>query len=101
MQSANAEIICILEENLTDCRFLQFTKVLPRNDVKVLLEKSMVPERFTQFRNALNPIPPTTNDIGAKVSNPVPLQFWKAPGPKDVNLEEEKDATSLWQPSNA
>ena len=97
-----SEILVRLEENLTDCRFTQLSKGNPTlvSIVKVLLEKSMMPERFAQRLNALNPNPSVLNDIGAKISTPVPEQLWKAPGPKVVNLEEEKDATSLWQLSN-
>ncbi len=110
VQPANIDdrIICILEETLTDCRLLQLLKGDPRetpDNVTLLLEKSMLPERFLQLANALNASPPKLpwlkfNDIGANNSNPVPLQFWKAPGPIALILEE-KDATSLWQLSNA
>ena len=66
--------------------------------VSVLLrDKSKEPDRFVQPLNALRPSP--LNDIGAKVSTPVPEQSLKAPLPIDVILEE-KDATSLRQRLN-
>ena len=74
--------------------------------MKVLLEKSMVPERFKQFSNDLSPS--TDNDIGAKSSNPIKVVGKVQPGlphvmkallPIDVILEG-KDATSLWQFEN-
>ena len=63
-----------------------------------LLEKSITPERFPQLANASGPS--AVNDIGAKVSTPVPLQEPKLFKPIDLRLEE-KDATSLWQLLNA
>ena len=63
-----------------------------------LLEKSITPERFPQLANASGPS--AVNDIGAKVSTPVPLQVAKALTSIDVRLEE-KDATSLRQKENA
>ncbi len=63
--------------------------------VSVLLrDKSKEPTRFTQPLNAREPR--ERNDIGAKVSNPAPLQFWKA----DVSISlivDGKDATRVWQ----
>ncbi len=91
-------IIVIAEENITDCSLEQALKHPGGIDVIELLEKSNVPDKFAQ---SLNGTPPSVlNDIGANNSNPVPLQFWKAPAPIDVILEE-KDATSLWQRLNA
>jgi hypothetical protein len=67
--------------------------------VSVLLrDKSKEPERFVQILNAL--VPSELNDIGAKVSNPEPLQSWKALSPILVILEE-KDATRLRDLANA
>ena len=67
--------------------------------VSVLLrDKSKEPERFVQELNAR--VPSVLNDIGAKVSTPVPLQFWKARASITV-IPEEKDATSLLQFTNA
>jgi len=72
-----------------------------------LLDKSIVPERFVQVSNALDPR--KLNDIGANVSNPVigrpgiksgAPQITKALPPILVILEG-KDATSLWQRTNA
>jgi hypothetical protein len=99
--------LMILEENFTDCRFLALKKQLALIFAIELLDKSMSPERFVQYSNAL--FPSTDNDIGAKVSNPVigvegilagAPQFLKVFEPIDVSLEE-KDATSLWQFTNA
>jgi hypothetical protein len=50
-----SEILVRLEENLTDCRFLHSIKVCSKNIVKELLEKSIVPERFVQNSNDLDP----------------------------------------------
>ena len=61
-------------------------------------DKSKEPDKFTQVLNAL--VPRERNDIGANVSNPEPLQFWKA----DVSISvivDGKDATRVWQPWNA
>ncbi len=72
VQPKNTEeslILVIAEENLTDCRFLQFAKVLVSRLVIELLEKSMLPEIFAQVRNALPPR--ERSDIGEKVSKPV------------------------------
>jgi len=67
--------------------------------VSVLLrDKSKEPERFAQPLYALSPRP--LNDIGAKVSTPVPEQSLKALSPILVILEG-KDATSLLQRLNA
>ena len=67
--------------------------------VSVLLrDKSKEPDKFTQVVNAL--APRERNDIGAKVSTPEPLQFWKAEALISVILEG-KDATTLWQFRNA
>ena len=91
-------IVVMLEEILTDCSLVQLLKQLEGIVWIELLDKSMPPERFTQ---ALNVSPNSTdNDIGAKVSTPVPLQDWKGETPSDVRLEG-KDATSLWQFWNA
>jgi len=64
----------------------------------LLRDKSKEPERFVQILNAL--VPSELNDIGAKVSNPEPLQSWKALSPILVILEE-KDATRLRDLANA
>ena len=64
----------------------------------LLRDKSKEPERFAQALNAV--APSVVNDIGAKVSTPVPLQVAKALTSIDVRLEE-KDATSLRQKENA
>ena len=91
-------IVVIAEETITDCRFEHDPKHPAGIAVIELLEKSMLPERFTQPPNA--PFASVLNDIGAKVSTPVPLQFWKALAPILVILEE-KDAMSLLQRLNA
>jgi len=67
-------------------------------DSVLLRNKSKEPERFTQPFNALSPS--VLNDIGAKVSTPVPLQFWNAFAPILVILEE-KEAFRRMQPFNA
>ena len=67
-------------------------------DSVLLRDKSKEPERFVQPLHAL--VPSELNDIGAKVSTPVPLQSWKALSPILVILEE-KDAVSLLHLANA
>jgi len=92
-------IVIIAEENITDCSLEHDPKHPGGIDVIELLEKSMLPERFTQPPNAT--IPSVLSDIGANNSNPEGLLHpAKAELPIDVSLEE-KDATSLWQFSNA
>ena len=61
-------------------------------------DKSKEPDKFTQVLNAL--VPRERNDIGANVSTPEPLQFWKAELPISV-IVDGKDATTLWQFWNA
>jgi hypothetical protein len=95
MQSPNAvdPIFVMRGDNVMEDS-LEALNVLFETAVIELLDKSMLPERFTQVLNAL--APSVLNDIGANVSTPVPLQFWKTLSPIDVILEG-KDATSLWQ----
>ena len=67
--TAESAIVVILGENITDRRFLQVLKQPAGIVMIILLDKSMLPERFAQYSNAL--FPSVLNDIGAKVSNPV------------------------------
>jgi hypothetical protein len=98
-QSPNAvvPIFVMRGDNVMEVR-LEDLNVLSAIAVIELLDKSILPERFIQVLNAEEP--KVFNDIGAKVSTPVPEQFWKALSPILVILEE-KDATSLWQRLNA
>ena len=91
-ENADAAMVVALSENLTDCSLVHPPKQKEGIVVIELLEKSMLPERFTQPFHAL--APSERNDIGEKVSTPVPEQFRKAFALISVILEG-KDDTSL------
>jgi len=90
-------ILVIRGDNVMEVS-LEEVNVLASIVVSVLFDKSKEPERFTQLLNAL--ALSELNDIGAKVSTPVPLQSLKALSLISVILEE-KDAMSLLQRLNA